>query len=170
MGYKAEGKIEKIFETQQKSASFTAREFVIEVEDGQYPQMVKFQLVQDKCSLIDDYNEGDQVEVDFDLRGREWNEKYFTNLQAWRISKAGEGSGDSGSSGGAAAKSTPPKEADNVSSNASADFDDDIPFRSWAEPLRAITLMTLKNCKLDSALSLAWTMAFRRAQPGLFMK
>ena len=165
MGYKAEGKIEKIFETQQKSASFTAREFVIEVEDGQYPQMVKFQLVQDKCSLIDDYNEGDKVEVEFDLRGREWNEKYFTNLQAWRISKAGEGSSDGGSSGGAA-KSTPPKEADNVGSTASADFDDDIPFRSWAEPLRAITLMTLKNCKLDSALSLAWTMAFRRAQPG----
>ena len=127
MGYKAEGKIEKIFETQQKSASFTAREFVIEVEDGQYPQMVKFQLVQDKCSLIDDYNEGDKVEVEFDLRGREWNEKYFTNLQAWRISKAGEGSGDSGSSGGAA-KSTPPKETESVNSSASADFDDDIPF------------------------------------------
>ena len=127
MGYKAEGKIEKIFETQQKSASFTAREFVIEVEDGQYPQMVKFQLVQDKCSLIDDYNEGDQVEVEFDLRGREWNEKYFTNLQAWRISKAGEGSGDSGSSG-SAAKSTPPKEPESVNSSASADFDDDIPF------------------------------------------
>jgi len=60
MGYKAEGKVEKIFDTEQKSATFQAREFVIQVEDGQYPQMVKFQLVQDKCSLIDDYSEGDQ--------------------------------------------------------------------------------------------------------------
>jgi len=92
MGYKASGKIHKIFDTEQKSASFQAREFVIEVADGQYPQMVKFQLVQDKCNLVDDYSEGDVVTVEFDLRGREWNGKYFTNLQAWRMGR-GEDSG-----------------------------------------------------------------------------
>lgn len=129
MGYKAEGKIEKIFDAEQKSASFTAREFVIEVADGQYPQMVKFQLVQDKCNLVDDYNEGDQVEVEFDLRGREWNGKYFTNLQAWRISKAGEGSSsNAGGSSGDSASSNPPKETAGAGSTANADFDDDIPF------------------------------------------
>ncbi|MFK7858681.1 MAG: DUF3127 domain-containing protein [Granulosicoccus sp.] len=128
MGYKAEGKIEKIFDTEQKSASFSAREFVIEVADGQYPQMVKFQLVQDKCSLIDEHNEGDQIEVEFDLRGREWNGKYFTNLQAWRITKSGEG--DGGSGGGSSTQSAPakPAPASTVSSSASTDFDDDIPF------------------------------------------
>ncbi|MFK8083865.1 MAG: DUF3127 domain-containing protein [Granulosicoccus sp.] len=127
MGYKAEGKIEKIFDTEQKSASFTAREFVIEVADGQYPQMVKFQLVQDKCTLIDDYNEGEQIEVEFDLRGREWNGKYFTNLQAWRISRAGEGEG--GGSGGSQGESAKPAAASTTSSSSAAtDFDDDIPF------------------------------------------
>ena len=128
MAYKAEGKIEKIFDTESKSATFTAREFVIEVADGQYPQMVKFQLVQDKCSLIDDYREGEQIEVDFDLRGREWNGKYFTNLQAWRIARAGEG--DSGpSSGGSSSSSTSaPEKASAASCTASDDFDDDIPF------------------------------------------
>lgn len=131
MGYKAEGKIVKIFDTEQKTASFSAREFVIEVEDGQYPQMVKFQLVQDKCALVDDYNEGDKIEVEFDLRGREWNDKYFTNLQAWRITKAGEGDGNSsGSSSGGAPKSTETvsNETKAMSSSAAADFDDDIPF------------------------------------------
>jgi len=130
MGYKAEGKIVKIFDTEQKTASFSAREFVIEVEDGQYPQMVKFQLVQDKCALVDDYNEGDKIEVEFDLRGREWNDKYFTNLQAWRITKAGEGDGNSsGSSSGGAPKSTETvsNETKAMSSSAAADFDDDIP-------------------------------------------
>ena len=130
MGYKAEGKIEKIFDAEQKSATFTAREFVIEVADGQYPQMVKFQLVQDKCSLVDDYNEGDQVEVEFDLRGREWNGKYFTNLQAWRITRAGEGGGDTGggASGGASTGAAPVTNEPKVASTAAADFDDDIPF------------------------------------------
>jgi len=120
MAYKAEGKIQKIFETEQKSATFQAREFVIEVADGQYPQMVKFQLVQDKCGLVDDYKEGDEVSVDFDLRGREWNGKYFTNLQAWRI---GRPDGASGEGGGGADKGKFPEPA-----AAGGDFDDDIPF------------------------------------------
>lgn len=122
MGYKAEGKIEKIFDTEQKSGSFQAREFVIEVADGQYPQMVKFQLVQDKCTLVDDYREGDSVEVEFDLRGREWNGKYFTNLQAWRISKAGESDGDRTQT------NTQPEVSRSAESKVSSDFDDDIPF------------------------------------------
>ena len=130
MGYKASGKIVKIFDTEQKSASFQAREFVIEVADGQYPQMVKFQLVQDKCTLVDEYAEGDVVTVEFDLRGREWNGKYFTNLQAWRMNR-GEDSGEGDSAGAAAsggsaanAKAAAPAPV----SQASADFDDDIPF------------------------------------------
>jgi hypothetical protein len=138
MGYKAEGKIEKIFDTEQKSASFSAREFVIEVTEGQYPQMVKFQLVQDKVTLIDEFSEGDTVEVEFDLRGREWNGKYFTNLQAWRISRAGEGggkaSGQAGNQSGGErsaggnpqAQSTTRSQSASVSNN--SDFDDDIPF------------------------------------------
>lgn len=128
MGYKAEGKIEKIFDTEQKSASFTAREFVIEVAEGQYPQMVKFQLVQDKCTLVDDFNEGDQIEVEFDLRGREWNGKYFTNLQAWRISRAGEGGGSADSDMGSQSASPKPATASKDTSSVATDFDDDIPF------------------------------------------
>ncbi len=124
MGYKAEGKIEKIFDSETKGASFQVRQFVIEVTEGQYPQMVAFQLVQDKCTIIDDYSEGDSIEVEFDLRGREWNGKYFTNLQAWRISRAGEGGGDSG--GGGAQKSEKVAEERKVTEN--TDFDDDIPF------------------------------------------
>jgi len=119
MAYKAEGKLHKIYDTEQKTASFQAREFVIEVADGQYPQMVKFQLVQDKCNLIDGYDEGDEIAVDFDLRGREWNGKYFTNLQAWRVGRV-EGEQSSGPS-----EQTAPAPA---SAPASGDFDDDIPF------------------------------------------
>jgi len=90
--------------------------------------MVKFQLAQDKCSLVDDYNEGDTVEVDFDLRGREWNGKYFTNLQAWRISRAGEGGG-SGSSGSSDSSSSSQSAAPASNSTAAADpFDGEIPF------------------------------------------
>ena len=118
MAYKATGRLHKVFDTEQKSASFSAREFVIEVADGKFPQMVKFQLTQDKCPLIDDYSEGEEITVDFDLRGREWNDKYFTNLNAWRIARA---EASDGAQGGDAAPASAPAAA-------TADFDDDIPF------------------------------------------
>lgn len=88
VAFEVNGKLHRAFDTEQKTDKFRAREFVLEVEDGQYPQLVKFQLTQDKCDLLDDYKEGDEVTVHFDLRGREWNGKYFTNLNAWRLESA----------------------------------------------------------------------------------
>ncbi len=41
----------------------------------------------DRTAIIDDLNEGDEIKVHFDLRGRQWQEKYFTNLNAWRVEK-----------------------------------------------------------------------------------
>jgi len=61
---------------------------VLLVEEGQYAQYIKFQLTQDRCALIDQYEEGEMIKVHFDLRGREWHGKFFTNLNAWRIESA----------------------------------------------------------------------------------
>lgn len=85
MAFEIEGKLHKKFDTDQKTESFKAREFVLLVESGKYPQYVKFQLTQDRCSMIDPFEENQNIKVHFDLRGREWNDKYFTNLNAWRI-------------------------------------------------------------------------------------
>ena len=85
MSYEMVGKLHKKFDTESKSSSFQAREFVLESIDSTYTQYIKFQLTQDRCSIIDPINEGDQLKVYFDLRGREWNEKYFTNLNAWKV-------------------------------------------------------------------------------------
>jgi single-strand DNA-binding protein len=86
MSFEVAGKLHKKFDTENKTDTFQAREFVIEVE-GNYPQFVKFQLVQDRCALVDNFEEGDMINVHFDLRGREWNGKYFTNLNAWRVER-----------------------------------------------------------------------------------
>lgn len=94
MAFEVEGKLHRIFPTEQKSQSFQAREFVLEVPDGNYPQLVKFQAVQERCAVLDNFTEGDRVKVSFDLRGREWNGKYLTNLNAWRVERAGESNGN----------------------------------------------------------------------------
>lgn len=85
MSFEIIGKLVKIYETESKTDSFRAREFVIEIDGGTYPQFVKFQCVQDRTTMIDPYKEGEQIKVHFDLRGREWQGKYFTNLNAWRV-------------------------------------------------------------------------------------
>lgn len=85
MSYEMTGKLHKIYPTENKTDSFQAREFVVLMESGNYPQYIKFQLTQDRCALLDPFAEGQEIKVHFDLRGREWNEKYFTNLNAWRL-------------------------------------------------------------------------------------
>jgi translation initiation factor IF-3 len=84
MSFETQGIIHKIFDTENKSDTFKTREFVIK-QEGNYPQFIKFQLTQDRCDIVSRFKEGDNVKVAFDLRGREWNEKYFTNLNAWKI-------------------------------------------------------------------------------------
>jgi len=124
MSFEVQGKLHKIFPTESKTSSFQAREFVIEL-DGQYTQYIKFQLTQDRCALIDNYNEGDQINVHFDLRGREWQEKYFTNLNAWRIEQVA-----ANAQGDAAPKDAPSdfiEMGDQASDMRAEDFDD-LPF------------------------------------------
>jgi hypothetical protein len=58
-------------------------------DKSQYPNYIKFQLVQDRVEILDNVQEGSVIKVYFDLRGREWQGKYFTNLQAWRIEAVG---------------------------------------------------------------------------------
>ncbi|MBK8347568.1 MAG: DUF3127 domain-containing protein [Saprospiraceae bacterium] len=87
MTFEIEGTMHKKFDIESKSSSFQTREFVITTE-GTYPQYVKFQLTQDKCGIIDSCEEGDKIKVSFDLRGREWQGKYFTNLNAWKVDKS----------------------------------------------------------------------------------
>lgn len=98
MSFEITGKLYKKFATESKSEKFQTREFVIEVADGNYPQLIKFQLVQDRCQILDNYNEGEEIKVHFDLRGREWQGKFFTTLNSWRIEHSnGETAAGSGS-------------------------------------------------------------------------
>lgn len=83
-------------DTQQISASFKKREFVVEYsENPQYPEFVKFELIQDKCDLIDAVQPGQEMDIYFNLKGRKWTDpkggvKYFNSLQAWKIERTND--------------------------------------------------------------------------------
>ncbi len=130
--YEATGKIKLINDVQTFPSGFSKREFVVTTGDSKYPQDLKFEVVKDKCSLLDDYKEGQEVQVNFDIRGNEYNGKYYVNLSCWKLS---------GKEGGSSANSEysqeePPAKGGGSGPEPSAadlrkddDFDDDdIPF------------------------------------------
>ena len=71
--FEMEGKLHELFQTEQRTETFRTREFVIEEQDGNYPQMIKMQVTQDRCSTLDAYKVGDMVKVSFNVRGRAWS-------------------------------------------------------------------------------------------------
>ena len=82
--FEIEGSIKLIFDTQSFASGFQKREFVVTTQD-KYPQDIKFEVVKDKCSLLDDLQAETQVKVSFDIRGNEYKDRYYVNLNAWKI-------------------------------------------------------------------------------------
>ena len=89
MSFEITGTLVRKYETETKGESFRIRDFVIKTENGQYDNFVKFQTTQDRTDIIESYVEGEEIKVHFDLRGRQWQDKYFTNLNAWRVERVG---------------------------------------------------------------------------------
>ncbi len=93
MAFELEGTLVEKFDTQKVSDKFQKREFVIEQKENRngydFQEFIKFQLVQDRCNMIEEFEPGQNLKISFNLRGRKWekdgNTNYFTNLEAWRI-------------------------------------------------------------------------------------
>jgi len=90
--FKISGIVKVVKDEEVISDKFKKREFVLTDASSMYPQDISFQLTQDKCSLADGIQVNDQIEVSFNLRGREWTSpqgevKYFNTLEAWRLEK-----------------------------------------------------------------------------------
>jgi hypothetical protein len=124
------GQLKVKFDTQKVSEKFQKRDFVLATDlSTPYPQFVSFQVTQDKCSMLDQFNVGEEIKVQFNLRGREWNGpqgiKYFNTLEAWRLEKASGGQSSSpsqNSSSGMQENTSTPVFNSSIADN------DDLPF------------------------------------------
>jgi len=88
-----QGRIKLIKDTQVISEKFSKREFVI-ITEGEYPDHISIEFIQDKCSLLDSYQVNQLVTVGINIKGREWIDKqgemkHFNTIQAWKISSVG---------------------------------------------------------------------------------
>jgi hypothetical protein len=121
-----EARIQKIMDEQVINDRFRKREFVIQTKE-QYPQTLLLEFTQDKTAVLNNFSVGQEVVIEFNIRGREWtppqggDTRYYTTLQAWRMNAA---------EGGAPTPSDiPPMGQPFTPSGASHDvLDDDLPF------------------------------------------
>lgn len=97
MSFELEGTLIEKYDTEEVTATFRKREFVVETSEtgagGRvFTETIKFQLTQDRCNLLDQLQLNERVRVSFAIRGRRWDKggkvSYFNNLEAFRLEAA----------------------------------------------------------------------------------
>ena len=107
MNLEVTGKLIEKYDTNVVSDKFRKREFVLELSEeingNIYTSYAKMQLVQNKCDIIDRFNIGQQLKVNFNIRGTRYEKEgkvsYFSNLDAWRIEDAAAAQNNGGQQG-----------------------------------------------------------------------
>ena len=100
--------------TSKAGNEWKKQSFVLDT-GSQYNPEICFQLFgEEKIEMLNHHEEGSQIEVSFNLSSREYNGRYFHNVDAWRIESLNNTS------------STEIQEAPEF--NPSAEEEDDLPF------------------------------------------
>lgn len=89
---RTEGTVVAILATEDRNG-FLSRQIILKTEENpQYPQEVSFQFVKDKCDLLNQFQLGEKVAIEWNLQGRKWTnpqgvDTWFNTLQGWRIDR-----------------------------------------------------------------------------------
>ena len=88
--YMISGSVKVVGEVQEfGSKGFSKREIVVTVEYGKYPNEIMVEFQKDNCVLLDGVEVGDSADVYFNIKGREYNGRYYNSLVGWKIDVAG---------------------------------------------------------------------------------
>ena len=93
MALEIEGTIRQVMPVQQGQSArgpWAKQEFVLEFPDGNYTAQACFTAWgQDKVQDLAKYAAGDKVKVSFNLKAREFNGRWYNDLQMWKLAPAG---------------------------------------------------------------------------------
>ena len=118
MSYEIKGKVEKVLELQEFPSGFYKQTLVIKTGD-KFPQLIPIEFAKEKTELLNGLGPGNEVTVMFDLRGREWNGKYYPDINGWKIERP--------ENSGAPVQKKEPEPAEDLELVEEED-EDDIPF------------------------------------------
>jgi hypothetical protein len=120
MAFEITGKVIDISPVNQVSDKFKKREFVIEKKEAGgaavFIDYIKFQLIQDKCDLINESYLNEDVKIWFNIKGNKWERdgkiNYFTNLDAWKLEKISSSARDQNAPSHITLEDIPPENDD----------------------------------------------------------
>ena len=118
MGFQLQGKVYAVFDVEQKSDRFSKREFVLETQD-RYPQVILLQASGNRIDQLDGLQVGDEVKVEFSVRGREWRSpkgeiRFFNSLDVWKVERVGAQQQLGGARGASSSKSSTQNPEDDI--------------------------------------------------------
>jgi hypothetical protein len=122
MSLSVKGRLVKIL-TMESGVSRTGnawkkQEFVVETQE-QFPRKICFTLFNDKVTLLNGFTPGEDIEVSFDVESREFNNKWYHNINAWKLERVGQAP---------VADVPPPFSADDIPPENVTEEQDDLPF------------------------------------------
>lgn len=81
-----QGTIKLINNPQKVSDKLTKQQMVLTIqEDTKYPQNIAIEFLNEKTDLLKKHKAGEKVSVDINLRGNQYNGKYYNNIVGWRM-------------------------------------------------------------------------------------
>lgn len=89
MALEIEGKVVRklpIVTGEGRNGTWQKQEFVIETA-GEYPKTICFTVFGDKTDISNTLKKDENVKVHFNVESREYNDRWYTNLQAWKIDR-----------------------------------------------------------------------------------
>ena len=93
MALEIEGTLAQKLPVQSGSSArgpWTKQEFILEFPDGNFTAKACFLAWgQEKVQDLGKYQVGDKVKVSFNLKSREYNGRWYNDLQIWKIAPAG---------------------------------------------------------------------------------
>lgn len=119
-----------------KNGEWKKQEFIIEVP-GTYPKKIALVAWGDKANEILNMELGQEIKASIDIESREYNERWYTDVKAWKIEKVGNGGTPSSAPQHPANSNTGASPFDNTpvnnpfdsgSNDPSMGQDDDLPF------------------------------------------
>ena len=132
MALEFEGNLVKVLSEvtgQGKNGAWVKQDFVLETED-QYPKKACFTAWGDKAADLKTFSLGEKLRVTFSVESREYNDRWYTDLRAFRIDQTnGEGSVAPSSAPAQSKNSKASRQAPPVADLPSFSADDqDLPF------------------------------------------
>lgn len=82
---KLQGTIKLKQDVQHFDKGFKKQVIVLTVTDGKFEQHLPIEFLKDATDLLTEFETGQKCEVDINLRGSEWNDKFFASIQGWKI-------------------------------------------------------------------------------------